>query len=409
MRNEQRTFPEARSRAIGWAASLALVLLASGGCQQGPVQGAEEPPKTVSPLSSACSEVRLQTWPETVRVQGSLLADEYAVVGAKVAGRVQTVAFDLGATVERGVPLAVLDQELFVLRVRQAQAAVDQACAKLGLTADQPLESLDPETVPAVIQEKAIWDEARGNLERGEALSSQHVISTEEFQARRALCAVAEAKYRTALNGVNEERALLQMRRAELGVAQQNLADATIHAPFAATVQERHVAPGVYLGVGQPVATLVKVNPLRFRAGVPERQAVRVALGQAVRVFVTGEEQPRTATITRISPALDPASRSLTVEADLENPGGKLRVGLFAEGEIVIDPEAQALVVPVEAIWEFAGVEKVWRVQDGQAAEQPVKTGRRTKTLVEILSGLKPGDVVLARAEEGRAGPVTPK
>ncbi|HEY1068863.1 MAG TPA: hypothetical protein VGE52_22270, partial [Pirellulales bacterium] len=113
------------------------------------------------------------------------------------------------------------------------------------------------------------------------------------------------------------------------------------------------------------------------------------------------------AKISRVSPALDSGSRALTIEADVPNPEGRLRAGLFAEAAIFVDPDAKTLTIPATAVLEFAGTEKVWRVDaEGMAKEQPVEIGRRTPDLVEILKGLKVGDVVITTAAEGSAGKV---
>jgi RND family efflux transporter MFP subunit len=167
------------------------------------------------------------------------------------------------------------------------------------------------------------------------------------------------------------------------------------------------VAPGVYVQVGQSVATLVRTDPLRFRGGVPEREAIHVRPGHEVALAVTGGRTIERQRVARVSPALDAASHSLTIEVDVENADGSLKSGLFAEAAIVIDPQATALAVPSSAVYDFAGVEKVLLVQDGQAKEQRVQTGRRSSELVEITSGLKSGDVVAVDASRVQPGKVT--
>src|SRR5581483_4445755 len=135
----------------------------------------------------------------------------------------------------------------------------------------------------------------------------------------------------------DEQIALLGVRRAELALAQQQQADATIRAPFQGVVQKRQVARGAYLHVGDPVLTLVRTDPLRFVGGVPEREALRIRMGEEVRVYLEGESKPLIAQVSRISAGLDPASRSLTFEADIPNPSGKLRAGVFAQADVVVD------------------------------------------------------------------------
>ncbi|NUQ62303.1 MAG: efflux RND transporter periplasmic adaptor subunit [Pirellulales bacterium] len=390
-----------------WLLHGCLLAVVAGGCQRVslPETTAEAKAGDSSPVV-ACVKAAPHRWPRTVRVQGSLWGDEHAVIGAKVAGRVREVLVDIGAPVAKNAVLATLDSEEFDLQVRQAEAQVEQVRAKLGLKPDQDEKSLDPRSVPTVLQEQAVWDDAKSKLERAESLIAKNVISDEELQERRAETDVAEARYLAALNAVEEERANLAVRSAELGIARQKLANATIRAPFAGTVAARHIAPGVYLGIGQSVVTLVRIDPLRFRAGVPELLATQIAVGQEVKMSVQGQTGPLSARISRISPSLDTSSRSLTIEADVPNPGERLRTGLFAEAEIVVDPDAATLAVPSQAVSEFAGVEKVWLVRDGKAAEHEIKTGRRTGPLAEILDGLAEGDTVVAEAGQGRAGPV---
>src|SRR5204863_1807598 len=110
-----------------------------------------------------------------------------------------------------------------------------------------------------------------------------------------------------------------------LALAQHAQADARIVAPFAGIIEERHIAPGTYLQVGEPVVALVRTNPLRFRAGIPERSALYVRLCQEVRIYFEGEAAPLVAQVSRISPSLDVANRALAVEVDVPNRDGHLR------------------------------------------------------------------------------------
>ncbi len=377
------------------------------GCRQGgaseskPAEEAAEAPPNVKVVT-----LQLQNWPRTARVQGSLLADEHSILGAKVAGRVKQVNVDLGSVVRQGEVLVALEPEEFELRVQQAEAQVEQVRAKLGLKPDQKENSLDRSKVPSVVEQKALWDEAKHEYNRAKDLLAGKAIATEEVQQREAALAVAEAKYRAALDEVDEMVATIGTRRAEVGLARQSLTDATLRAPFDGMIQQRHVAPGSYLELGDPIVTLVRTDPLRFHGGIPEREVPYVRLRQAARIRVAGEEQELSGQVTRICPALDTASRALVVEVDLPNPESRLRCGVFAEAEIIVDPAARTLAVPASAVREFAGIEKVWVVRHGEAVEQPIETGRRNAQRIEVLDGLAPGDAVLVEHRQGRAGRV---
>jgi multidrug efflux pump subunit AcrA (membrane-fusion protein) len=95
-------------------------------------------------------------------------------------------------------------------------------------------------------------------------------------------------------------------------------------------------------------------------------------------------------------------------EAEIDNRDGALQTGLFAEAEVIVDPQSQAIAVPPSSLIEFAGAEKVWKVVDGKAQEQIVQTARRGDLAVEVVEGLQSGDVILLTAAEGRIARVEP-
>jgi RND family efflux transporter MFP subunit len=350
------------------------------------------------------ADVRLETWPRTVRVQGSLLADEQAVIGAKIPGRVESVPVDLGTPVKERQPLVVLDRRELDLQVTQAEALLTQACAAVGMTPDKSELELDREASPPVLLEKAQLEEAVANFERGKRLRA--AISDTEFARLEALYKMADARYRSSLNNVGQQIAMVGVRRAELALARRQLAEAEIVAPFDAVVEQRHVAPGEYVQIGQALVTLVRSGKLRYTAGVPESKSSLVRTGQTILIEAPGEPQPLEAVISRVSPVVTLTSRALWIEADVANPQQRLQAGTFAEAVIVVDPGAVTITVPRSALTEFAGVQKVWVVREGKSAEQRVRTGRRDERRVEILEGLAAGDTIVSNSSEGWAGDV---
>lgn len=387
-----------------------LATLPFAGCGHSPAptsaSKAESPKAAPSNETLVAIEVAEQPWPQTVRVQGTLIEDEYALLGAKVAGRVKAVLVDLGTPVSQGQPVAELDTEEFDLKVQQAEAQVAQARATLGLKPGVPDDQLDPTKAAPVLQEKALLEEARFNVQRAKSLIGKGVYTQEEIHARDAALSVAEARYASSLNSVQEAIAQLKLRRAELALAVQNREDAVLKAPFVGVIQETYVAPGSYVAVGEAVAALVRADPLRFRAGVPERSALGIATKQPVRIWLEGQTTPVIVQISRISPALDVSNRSLMIEADVANSEGRLRTGMFAEAEIVVDPERRVLAVPASSVVAFGGVEKVWLVAGDKAQPRPIRTGRREGQRVEIVSGLQAGDVILSDGARGHEGVV---
>jgi RND family efflux transporter MFP subunit len=353
-------------------------------------------------------EVVAAAWhyaPQTVKLQGSLLGDEQAVVGVKVAGRVDHVEVDVGANVRRGDKLAVLDLADFKTRIKQTQAELASSRARVGLKPGQPVDKLDPTKAPIVVQEKAVWEGADADHKRAATLVRNGGISQEEYQVRETAVKVAEARYIAALHQVDEQIAILEKHASALVLAEQALADATVTAPFDGIVATRHVAPGVYLQVGAPVMTLVRIDPLRFHAGVPERYALLVKVGQEALIRIEGQSSPLVGKVSRVSPQLNLTSRSLPIEVDVPNPDARLRAGLFAEADIVVEPRGRLLAVPHTAVVEFAGIEKVCVVKNGQAVLRKVVTGRKLGDQVEIVEGINADDQVALSGVTARPGP----
>lgn len=195
------------------------------------------------------------------------------------------------------------------------------------------------------------------------------------------------------------------MQQALLDLAKEDLKNTVLKASYSAVVQKRLVAPGSYIKMGDPLLVLVRVDQLRYRGTVPERRASLVQVGQPIELEIESMP-PEQSKITRISPFLNQTSRSLLFEATVDNADRRLRAGLFAEGEITVDPDQRAIVVPISAVVQFAGTEKVWKVTDGQVKMQEVLLGEQRGDQIRILEGLKPGDTILQNARQGRAGPL---
>jgi RND family efflux transporter MFP subunit len=391
--------------ALGWVACLAGL----AGCGTHAPES-ELPAKAVDVevVRAEVVKTQLSPWPTSVRTQGSLLADEVALVGAKVAGRVEMLHADLGDHVTAQAPLASLHKEEFELGVTLAKAQLMQSRAALGLKEGDPVEQLAPNNAPPVREAKAIWDEAKTKTARLQQLRASNTITAEEFDQAVAAEQVAGARHASALNGVLEKIAYIHVRTVELSLAEQRLADAVIIAPFDGQVQQRHVAPGTFVQVGDPIMTLVRSSKLRFRGTLPERHAHKLALGQDVLLKVDALPEPINAKVTRISPMIEQQVRSVAFEALVDNRDGQLGAGMFAEAQVVLDPQARAILVPRSALVEFAGAEKVWKVVNSMAQEQAVRTARREEDWVEVVEGLSAGDLILVDGAQGRVARIDP-
>jgi len=228
-----------------------------------------------------------------------------------------------------------------------------------------------------------------------ELLRKEYISKTELDTAVSRLL-VAEGRYQASVEEVRDRQALLAQRKSELSLARQQLAYATLYAPIDGAVRERKALVGEFLSAGSPVTSLVRIDPLRLKVAVPERDAAAIRVGQTVRVSIEGDTFEHSGRVVRLSPVLEMQNRTLTVEAEVENRQGRIRSGSFASAEILIDPQQPALLAPASAIINFAGIEKVIGEKNGLAVERRVRTGRRAGDRVEILEGVSPGDLIVS-------------
>jgi len=377
--------------------ALGLALSLSG-CQGQNSVGAEE--QKTKPAGPPPREVKVtaaveRTIARTVAATGTLAADDQVVLGTKVAGRLAEITVDLGTRVKRGQIIGKLDQSDFKLRVEQAEAALQQARVRLGLTPKGSDEKVDPEQTAIVRQARAMMDDARLTRDRSVKLAQQELIARAQLDSAEAALLVSEGRYQDAIEEVRNRQAVIAQRRSELDLARQQLADTVILSPLDGVVSLKQASVGEYLPAGAPIATMVRVHPLRLRVPVPEREGSGVRAGHAVTLTVEGDSTLYRGRVVRLSPIVQEQNRTLLVEAEVPNERGFLRPGSFARVEIMTEVSQPVVTVPSTAIIVFAGVEKVLVVRQGKTAEVRVTTGRRLGPDVEVVEGLKRGDPVV--------------
>ena len=340
---------------------------------------------------------------ETVTVNGNLAAYDQVTVGMKVPGRLQTISVDLGSVVRKGQVIAQLEQQDYQLRVEQAEAALAQARVRLGLSPDGKDEQVKAEDTGTVRQAKAVLDDAKLKRDRAATLVQQGVVSHAELDTAESDYKVALSRYQDGLEEIRNRQGLFAQRRSELALAKQQLADTFVYAPMDGVVQQKKASVGEYLAAGAPVVDIVRIDPLRLRVDVPERESHSIRMGQNVRVTIEGDADTYLGTIKRLSPTISEQNRVLSVEADVRN-NGQLRPGAFVKAEIVTNQTNTAVTVPPSALVTFAGIDKVITVENGKAVEKTVTVGRRGSDWIEIKSGVNVGQKVVVDPGNLQAG-----
>jgi membrane fusion protein (multidrug efflux system) len=262
--------------------------------------------------------------------------------------------------------------------------------------------------VPTVERAKLQAANAEAKLRRAEQLYKQKppLISEQDYQDIRTTFQVAQSDYDVALLTSKSLVAEAHSRKAELDQAVQRLDDATVRAPQkgddklrSATrptqrgyaVAERIVSVGEYVQEGAALFRLVASDPIKYRARVPERFMSEVKVGQPAEVAVEAyANRPFTGRIARVSPQIDPDTRTFLVEVLIANGDGLLLPGAFARGQLMTHVDDAVVFVPEAAVVSFAGVNKVFTVKDGKAVELRIEPGMKRGGYVEVRTGLTP-------------------
>jgi RND family efflux transporter MFP subunit len=331
----------------------------------------------------------------TVGATGTLEPQDQLALAIKVSGRIQSLTVDLGDAVRKEQVIAKLEPTDFRIQAEQAAAALQQARTRLGLLPEGPDERIDPAKTSLVRQAKATLDEAKLKRDRAQQLFDDSLVARSDLDTAIATHAVAEGGYENAIEEIRNRQALLAQRKSELELARHQLDQTVLRSPIDGIVAAREASMGQFVPSGTPVVTIVRVHPLRLHLPIPERASRDIYVGQQVKIRVERDPDEYYGRVTRLSPAIDQSSRTLLVEAEVPNQHGRLRPGAFVRAELVTKSEETVVIVPASALVTFAGIEKVFVVEQGKSVEKPVQTGRKDAEKVEVTAGIQPGAVVV--------------
>ena len=375
--------------------------------------------------------------PTYFEATGNLASDAQTDVAPTVAGKVIEVNFDIGSFVEKGSVLIRLDPRDAQIRLEQAQAQVEQqrkAVQQAEASVEQAVanlrqaqirlgigdgETFNIETFSQVKSVKAQLELAEKELTRTTRLLETGDVSRAQYDQRksqrdallgqldeaRSNAAVAVKAIDTARAAVNTARAVAGQARAAVATAQtqvdqakKSLGDTTIYAPISGYVSERNSDLGEYISPNVPnskIATIVRTAVLRLRIDVPEQSVGKISIGQGISAQVAAYPDRNFAgTIVRLAPSLNSTSRTLIVEAEIENIGGLLKPGQFATVRITQSKPELAVMVPTSAVRTEGEINKIFVVKDGVANERLVKLGFLENDMIEVKQGIQENETI---------------
>ncbi len=333
------------------SACLALALA----CGQEP--DGEAAPAAAQAISVASVPVLREAVPEVVLGTGSIVADKATEIGPRVSGIIDVVHVDVGASVAAGAPLFTTRQVDYRLRLAEAEQALRLAEAEA--------------------------ENAQRRVARVEQLFAEQVASQGHLDDARTAYEMAAAR----AGGAQSARAM----------AAQALADTVVRAPYPGVITRRYVDEGTMLSAqmtSAPVVQLMKADRVEAVVQIPELHLARVKPGTPALVRVDGVDAAFETSVAVVNDRVDAASRAFEVRLPIENADLALKPGLFARAEILPAPR-EALVLPRAALQGGAEDRYVYVASDDRALRRAVETRELDATRVEVVAGLREGDVVL--------------
>lgn len=335
-----------------------LCAITLGACHDNPPPAAK-PPKREA-ISVKITPVGTASWDRSVSIVGTLYPKDSATIAAEVDGLVQQTKVEFGDRVNAGQTLAVIDSSTYKADLQREQANLARAEANLT--------------------------NARQNLSRSKGLEKTGAVAASDLDSATAQFAQWEAEVKAV--------------GASLSMAELKIARSTIKAPFDGAISQRIATQGDYVKIGTPMFSAVNDRVLKFIFEVPEKHASFVKKELTITFGVDNYlGEVFTGSVYLISPQVNTATRAFNVGALVQNPELRLKASTFARGELVLERGVPTSVVPQDSVISYAGVTKVFVVENGVAHGRIVRTGRARDGLQEILEGLKDGESVVVSGQ----------
>jgi multidrug efflux pump subunit AcrA (membrane-fusion protein) len=344
----------------------------------------------------------------TLRVTGTMMADEKSAVVANVSGIVAEVRVDRGSVVRKGDLLVQLDPTDAKNKLAEGRALLEELKSRLGLGPEAMPQTFKAEEQPEVKLAGASLALAEANLKRADKLLSQRAMAAEAYEQTQTERELAVQRYDQAVRQMRQAFLACKTAQFRLAILEKAVADTAILAPFDGLVAEKLVSVGEQISSGMQatkVVTLVRIDPLRLSLTVPQNDVGHVRQGQKVRFQVDSfPDRTFEGTVRFISPVVTNDTRSLVVEAVVPNAEATLRPGLFATAQLVLAEQQAGIYVPAGAVQKMEEVARVFVVREGVAREQVVALGEQNPQKVEIKSGLSGKELLVARPDLVRDG-----
>jgi RND family efflux transporter MFP subunit len=374
--------------------TLGFVIGAAAACSKGQTAQARGRDEAARPVK--VESVQAQTTTRSVDVVGTLTAVDEVTVSSEADGVVSRILHDLGDRVRAGDALVELDREKAEYNLAQQKAALARTLAQYGAPDPQHLPAV--ERTPDVQKAQAELVQARQSYERAKELNTRQLVPRQTLDDADAMLQSKQASYESSLQNARNLQASIAAADAAAKLADRQLRDTYIRAPFDGFVQRRFVNLGQLVkgsGAPVPVMAIVRIDPLKVTGEIPEKMVPWISVGQPVELHVDAyPDRTIAGRMSRISPAVNSATRAFPFEALVSNPDAQLKPGTFARVNVRTNKTDRVLTLSYAALQYRYGVNRVFVVNGDRLVAKELKVGERLGDRIEIVSGVNAGDPV---------------
>jgi RND family efflux transporter MFP subunit len=372
-------------------AVVAPLVLTATGCSKSETAQARGGESTA--MRVKVEAVRRDSIPRAVDVVGTLAAVDQVTISSETDGKVSRILADLGDRVKAGQAVIQLDRERQQYTYEQQQAELARALAQYG--AADPRSLPDIEKTPDVQKANAELVQAKQAFDRASELFKRTLISQQALDDARANLQSKEALYTSALQNAKNLGASIRSSEATMKLANRELRDTEIRAPFDGFVEKRLVNLGELVKAQMPVMVVVRLDPLKVIAEIPEKMAPWIHPGLEAELQVDAYRDKKfTGKVSRISPGVNATTRAFAFEALVPNSDRVLKPGTFARVHIESGKVDEVLTLPYAALQYRYGVNRVFVVNGDKLAMRELTVGERMGDRIEVVTGVKAGERV---------------
>ena len=371
------------------------------------------------PLENRKRQIPVETVPlhrgsldRRLHLTGSIVSEAMVDVFSKVSGILESIKVEQGDRVRADQVIAMVESEEKEAQLQEARAALDVLRARWTQieTGARPEEITQAEQL--VLQTKARWERNLDNFKRLKNLQERDFVSQHSLDEAILQVTISEAEYRSAREkltllrkGARQEDRdglLAQIRQAEAAVrlARIHLKNTTIRAPIGGIISKRYLDRGASVSASTPLVRIVAMDTVKVIVQVVERELARLKTRAMADIHVDAySEEVFQGAVARISPTVDPESRTADVEIQVDNRDHRLKPGMFARVSLIVQRRDGVLLLSRDSLLRESGPTRVFVHDTGRASLREVRLGLEGEQYVEVMGGLREGDEVIVAGQ----------